>query len=343
MNIILSIDYEIFGDGSGNVNSCMIKPLDKMLELASRYHASLVIFAETMEIQVLQDSEQYKTESEAICKQLQVAYANGHDVQLHLHPQMQGANIQANGQFGSLKAEKWRIGNLDKNETQQLIKQGKQWLEQLLQPIDKHYQCIAFRAGGWCIQPSEAIISSLLENGVLIDSTVAPGAKSADKSTWFDFRKSPLHKAYWKADSDILQPSSKGIYELPITTSNISWLKHLSIIINNMHNDSLAPDCHGSYNVPGEKNSRLLSKIRKLANLGHVMLDISTMPAETLIKITQNWQNKFAHESDLTAVAIGHTKNFSSRSAIEFEKYLQWAKKQNHQFISYQQWGNKHY
>jgi len=341
MNIILSIDYEIFGDGSGSMNACMVKPLDKMLALSSQYNALLSIFAETMEIKALQASKHFKVEADAVCQQLQSASKNGHDVQLHLHPQWQDAGFSGD-QLNPLNTEKWRIGNLAKDETTQLIKEGKQWLEQLIRPICEDYQCVAFRAGGWCIQPSQAIIESLQENDIALDSTVAPGAKSTSKADWFDFSKAPQNKAYWKADNDVMKPATKGIYELPIATGRIGLFNHLRIILDNMSHDSLAPDCSGSYSIPGVKDSRLLSKFRKLSNLGHVMLDISTMPAETLIKITSDWQKKFPNDTNVTAVAIGHTKNFSKRSALEFEKYLQWAEQHNHQFITYQQWLKNH-
>lgn len=340
MNIILSVDYELFGDGSGSTNACMYKPLNIMLELASQYNAPLSIFVETMEIQTLQTSLHNKTETDAICQQLQIACQNGHDLQLHLHPQWQGAKI-TNDQLSVLNTEKWRIGNLTKNEIAQLVKEGKQWLEELLKPVCPNYQCIAFRAGGWCIQPSADVIKVLQDNNFLVDSTVAPGAKSSAKADWYDFSKAPQNKAYWKSDTDVTQPSSKGIYELPITTGEIGMYKHLKIILNNMSRNTLAEDCIGSYAIPGDKESRFLSKLRKLSGLGHVMLDISTMPAETLIKITQEWQQKFKNNDDVTIVAISHTKNFSKQSALEFEKYLQWAKKQNHQFITYQQWLKK--
>lgn len=343
MNIILSIDYETFGDGSGSMNACMLNPLNRMLELTSQYDALLSVFVETMGIQTLQTSNQYKIETDAVCKQLQMACQNGHDIQLHLHPQWQGAKVTDN-QLSALNAEKWRIGNLPKEEVTELIKEGKQWLEDLISPVCPSYQCIVFRAGGWCIQPSTNVIEALQKNNILVDSTIAPGAKSSAKTDWYDFSNAPLKKAYWTFDKDVMQPSSpssKSIYELPITTGKIGLYQHLKIILNNISRDTLASDCVGSYSIPGVKESRLFSKLRKLSSLGNVMLDISTMPAETLIKVTQEWQQKFQNDADVTVVAIGHTKNFSKQSAFELEKYLQWAKEQNHQFITYKQWLKK--
>ncbi|MEE9351327.1 MAG: hypothetical protein V3U78_03615 [Thiotrichaceae bacterium] len=345
MNIILSIDYEIFGDGSGSMDTCMVKPLDNMLSIASDYNASLSIFAETLEIQSLLTSAHHSQQANSVCRQLQTACKAGHDVQLHLHPQWHSASVDVSNKSFTLHAENWRIGNVSKPVVEELIKQGKHWLEQLLQPACSDYQCVAFRAGGWCIQPSKPVIEALMNNDLYIDSTVAPGANNSVKEDWYDFRKAPDDLAFWKVYSDVTQPASTGLYELPITTGEIGYLKHLNIILSNMYFDSLAPDCVGSYGIPGIKESALLSKLnqlRKLSKLGHGMLDISTMPAETLIAITQSWQRKFPANADVTAVAIGHTKNFSKRAAIEFEKYLKWADAQNHQFITYQQWHKNH-
>ena len=340
MNIILSIDYEIFGDGSGCMDSCMVKPLDNILNLCSQYGALLSIFAETMEISAFQASNLRKSEADLVCQQLQQASKEGHDVQLHLHPQWQDASF-SQGQLNPLDSNKWRIANLGIDEQTQLIKTGKEWLENLIRPVCADYQCVAFRAGGWCIQPSHSIIQSLQENNIAIDSTVAPGAKNNSRADWFNFSKAP-QMAYWKVDTDVLEPALNGIYELPITTSKIGILNHLGIILDRMTNDLPPHGCEGSYSIPGVNESRLFSKLKKLSNLGHVMLDISTMPANALIKITENWQRKFPDDPDVTAVAIGHTKNFSTRSALEFEKYLDWAVQQNHQFTTYQQWLKKH-
>ena len=337
MNIILSIDYEIFGDGSGSMDACMLKPLHSMLRIAEQYHALLSIFAETLEIQALLDSEDDAEQAQAVCQQLQQACRDGHDIQLHLHPQWQGADVNT-----SLKADQWRIGDVSKSMMEQMISEGKHWLEDLLQPVRTDYQCIAFRAGGWCIQPSAPVIGSLQDNGIMLDSTVAPGARNSARADWYDFRDAPANQPWWRVNNDVLQPSSTGIYELPITTGKISRLKHLGIILNNMYHDSLAPNCTGSYRIPGVKESALISKLRKLSGLGHAMLDISTMPADTLVNITESWQRQHHGRDDVTIVAIGHTKNFSQRAAREFAQYLQWAKTQGHQFTTYQQWLQKH-
>jgi hypothetical protein len=87
MNIILSIDYEIFGDGSGSMDACMVKPLDNMLAIASEYNALLSVFAETLEIQSLLTSAHHTKHANSVCRQLQKVCRAGHDVQLHINPQ----------------------------------------------------------------------------------------------------------------------------------------------------------------------------------------------------------------------------------------------------------------
>ena len=38
-HLILTVDYELFGNGSGDIVNCVIKPTAMMLDIADRYNA----------------------------------------------------------------------------------------------------------------------------------------------------------------------------------------------------------------------------------------------------------------------------------------------------------------
>src|SRR5262245_15530206 len=96
---------------------------------------------------------------------LREALTAGHDIQLHLHPQW----LDAKHEDGTwrLNYTKWAISTLPPEEMESILRNGKAYLERLLKPINADYECIAFRAGAYCIQPSATVSESLRKLNIL--------------------------------------------------------------------------------------------------------------------------------------------------------------------------------
>ncbi len=92
---------------------------------------------------------------------------------------------------GQLDLSRWRIADLSDGEIRVLLKEGRTWLEDLARSRQPDYRCIAFRAGGWCIQPSERVVRTLRKLDFLIDSSVAPGMRNTTKGEWVDLYQGP--------------------------------------------------------------------------------------------------------------------------------------------------------
>ena len=43
-SLVLTLDYELYGNGSGNVFQHIIAPTEKILQLADKYNAKITIF-----------------------------------------------------------------------------------------------------------------------------------------------------------------------------------------------------------------------------------------------------------------------------------------------------------
>lgn len=338
-HLILTVDYEIFGNGSGNIDCCVIKPAASMLAITERFHAPITFFVETLEFIALEQSADMKKGVKQIREQLSKAIGSGHDAQLHIHPQWHNAKYLSNGTW-KLDLDRWRIGDLEEHQVTDLIQRGKSWLEELLQPVKESYSCNTFRAGGWCIQPSEVVINAMRKNGIEIDSTVAPGFRNSTKGAWSDFRNAP-DKSHWRVVSNVCIPAKSGIWEVPIITGKINRLRHMQAIKSSrsMDNGGMAKGCCGSYKGPDSKLQATLGEVGKLLRLGHVMLDFSTMPADVLIDITTHWLARYSDSTHpVPIVAIAHTKNFTTASADALNTYLEWAHVNHIQFSTYWQW-----
>ena len=47
--LLLTLDYELFGDGSGDVFKHIVEPTNSVLEVAERYGAKITVFFEVVE------------------------------------------------------------------------------------------------------------------------------------------------------------------------------------------------------------------------------------------------------------------------------------------------------
>jgi hypothetical protein len=145
-----------------------------MMRVAESIGAPLTFFVDTLEFQAMSTAKQFRESVVRVSEQISVAIGRGHDAQLHLHPQWKNARLDENGNWIH-DMSLWRIGDLAKNDVREMLREGKTWLETLCRPVSSDYRCLAFRAGGWCIQPSDFVVRELIDLGFKIDSTVAPG------------------------------------------------------------------------------------------------------------------------------------------------------------------------
>ncbi|RLJ22075.1 hypothetical protein DJ030_02570 [bacterium endosymbiont of Escarpia laminata] len=317
--LILTVDYEVFGDGSGQPRPCVLESTERILAIAESRGVPLTLFVEALEFAAMEREPACQAQSDAVRLQLTEALARGHDLQLHLHPQWWDAKLDPAGNW-QLDLSRWRIGDLPFHEVAGLLEQGKVWLEGLGRQQRPDYRCIAFRAGGWCIQPSALVLAALSDQGFLIDSTVAPGLRNATAGEWSDFRDAP-DLPFWNVDQNLTVPVSHGVWEFPILTGRVARLDHLKAL----RKAGLAEGCQGSYRGPRGAAARLYGRLSRLRQLGAVMLDFSTLPAPQLIEITRQWCERFAGEpASLPLAAIGHSKNFTATSERALTEYLDW-------------------
>jgi len=338
-HLILTVDYEVFGNGQGCVKACVTEPAARMMRLADRFGAPVTLFAEAAEFMAM-ERELGASAVRDVRAQLAGAVRAGHDVQLHLHPQWHGATRRSDGTW-DLALELWRIGDLSEDNAEELIAAGKGWLDDVAFSSRPGAGCIAFRAGNWCIQPSAAVVRSLRRLGFLVESTVVPGMKRSGDGEWSDFRSVP-NLPFWRVEDDVCEASATGLWEVPIASAKLARHEQLlaELQARSTRNSRFAPDCQGAY-LSDSKGplERMAGNVRKLLDLNFAKLDFSTMPLQSLIDITGDWTRRFAHAQPPTpVVAIAHTKTWTNRSMETFEAYLQWARDAGVRFSTYSEW-----
>ena len=67
---------------------------------------------------------------------------------------------------------------------------------------NNNYECVLFRAGALCIQPSEIPIEKMRKVGLIADSSVTQGEYS---EKFYDFREAPSNIIPWYSTKDIVK------------------------------------------------------------------------------------------------------------------------------------------
>jgi hypothetical protein len=177
IHLALVDDWEVRGNGSGDPRVLQFAPMQRLTEVYRKFGIRGSFNAEVMqqltyrsfqgrfpELKVLADEwEEVLTDS----------FRQGHDIQLHLHPQWVGAKYEGHGNW-NLRGD-WSIINYPSQQIRALLLSGKEFLETLLRKVDPAYSCVSFRAGSWCAAPSDSLLPILAELGFVFDMSIVAG------------------------------------------------------------------------------------------------------------------------------------------------------------------------
>lgn len=331
-NLIITADYEVFGNGSGDVVTCMVNPTKNLLDICNSTKAKLTIFMDVCELWAFEEVEKNGfwdldySPSEQIRDQLKYAVKNGHDIQLHFHPQWLDYKYLGKGSW-KLNHDKWRLPSLNKDEIDSLFKRGKATLENLLQPIKKDYVCNVFRAGGWCIQPEEIILKAMQKHGFKIESSVAVGVTNPQKERYFDFTSAP-DLPQWRVDSKVTVATEGSMLEVPIFTAEMDGITRSSFLAKRIKRKiALMPAGCSGYTESAHKKSKM-SKVVDLLKTQKSMFNFSdaTTVEEMRWFIGQARKKYQSQKGNIPLVMIGHPKTFANEK--ELKEFLFWASKQ---------------
>ncbi len=230
MDLCLTLDYEVFGKGSGDIFRHMIDPTERLLRLFERKTLKTTIFFEVIEY--LKIREEWNSGNRmgyadnpaaAIEDQLRKAYHEGHDIQLHLHPQWINAVYE---EGWNVDKKYWRLPLVNRKECgcsiEELLVKGKKTIENIIKPVDENYRCTIMRAADFNIYPSGEICRAMRKAGIIADSSIIPGAAANDGYSYFNYIGIPTNIPFWFVNGEDLEEVStkyqdgRSLIELPI-------------------------------------------------------------------------------------------------------------------------------
>ncbi len=332
-HLVVSVDYEIFGNGEGDVRQHVVDPTERMAKLCEKYGAVLTVFFEVEEylaFEKFRDTlvKQLGYDPAALIRAQVIDLARrGHDIQLHLHPEWHRADYK-NGKW-ILQRDKMTVDSLfeTQEETTDFIAARKAVIEKMLAEAGRQEKVTVYRAGAFSAQPGAKLLPALAKNGFVIDSSVVKGlvAPKAHGGSGLDYRNAPSAKEPWRVSRDVIEVDPAGlIWEVPIYSK--MGRRYQQFTIRRLR-------AKFSKNIPKAQRQDMVQKLgvkkdpvsilKFLAQPIPIKLDFHNQPPSTLVHWSKSAPASPKGSPDVV-VLIGHTKEHTDDAA--FEKFLAFAK-----------------
>ena len=289
-----TFDYELFLGGSDySEYEVLIEPTDKLMRLFDSSGCKYTLFADTCSL--LQYKINGLTDFPTMAEeQLKRVISSGNDVQLHIHPHWRKA-VYANGEW-HIDNKYYRLHAF--SDIDNIIAENKNYLCGILREVDNSYRCIAFRAGGFCIQPEQEILKILKDNDII------------DYPHYFDYRKLKRRTSWWfdaiQGISD--RQTDSTLLEIPVATSGIGFSK-VKLFLNKM--SPVIPQNKGKYinEIETEKKNVIREMIKLVSRflLDPYMCEFDCADYKRMIKIIKPYINECKNKNKAMAI-IGHPK-----------------------------------
>lgn len=315
-SLVLSVDYEIFGNGSGDARQHIIEPTWRMAEACEKFGAPLTVYFEVEEYLAFQRERArllpllgYDPATE-IRQQIVSLARRGHDIQLHLHPEWVGAHLSEIGRW-QLRVHQRTVDCLfpTAEETSTYIAERKRVIDELLAEAGCKHQVTAYRAGAFCAQPGQKLLYALRQNGFVLDSSVVKGMHRRDEHVSYDFSTAPAARTHWQVSSDVAREDPAGsVTEVPIYSQMGRRYQQLTL---------KRLTAKFARHVPKEKQAEMMGQLRVrktpagiarfLLQRFPIKLDFHNMTAGQMLRWIRRAPEPVEGDEDVL-VLIGHTK-----------------------------------
>lgn len=331
VNIALTFDYELFfGENFGSYDEILFNPTTQLMDLLDKYNTKATFFVDVLSVYM---QEKYGNKDYCInfIEQIQDMVLRGHDVQLHIHSNWLKSKFvdgKWNFDVNSYAIHSFGFDENEELSVQKIIKWGKTYLENVLKQVEPKYRCIAYRAGGYMIQPHQNLFSILKDNDIIIDSSIALRQKAVGllsydysnlgkQNSWWISKKLPLERCVSNIEGTI--------YEVPVGYIKSSLIRRL--LRPSFEKVLRLSERRGSYigtnlNKENDVNdSWLVVKLKRLFSYTATYRLLSFDSVHYKLMISQI-RKLYKKDKSITVAAIGHPKLIDSVWLENFEGLL---------------------
>lgn len=328
--ICFTADYELFfGKNFKSEDEVLIAPTYELMQTLERGGARLSILADVLCI-MKYENEGLHDFAQAASEQLMEAARGGHDVQLHLHPHWITSTRTPSGWKFDMKRYRLHDFGFGEGGAGEIIRMSKAYLEDIIRKAKPDYSCMAFRAGGWCMQPEEELLRALLGEGIWIDTTIYRGAR-LKKPHYVDFTQVPDMANWWVApELGIMYDAGFGsdkVFEVGIGSfwdMPTMWQRKLATMkIKSERGIGRRP----ARGMPADReNSPMGRALRRLDQFlfQPVMFNFEASCREEMRWIVERYLEKLDCTGEDHYIAmLGHPKNMTDENLNELEGFLE--------------------
>ena len=172
VKIALTDDWELRGNGSGDVREMQVKPALQLMDAYEKIGIKNVFNIEVCQQLAFCEHSENKDildQARAWDETVKEMYARGHGVELHLHPQWHNAHRVDNRW---ILDRKWNLCDYSASEVDRFFKTSIDYLSERL----PDWKPFSFRAGSWGVAPSSHhIFFAMKKYGIQLDISLAEG------------------------------------------------------------------------------------------------------------------------------------------------------------------------
>lgn len=316
LKILLTFDYELPLGSVKDYQVGLFNPTDRLVEVANELKVPIVLFADICSA-IRYKQWDYANYFLPFKKQVQRALIDGHDIQLHVHPHWMNSTFAENGFVPSRNFSLSSFKNNDRGfSIEQIIDEAYGLLNEICVEVKHGYQCVAFRAGGYDVEPeSKRILNKLFDLGIRIESSVIKDFYLDYSFSKIDYSNIPP-SSHWliSKDGPITKAAHEGLLELPIASKPNSFTalvqRRVKKILNKDIYESRIYNNSGTgfLSISGKQNLR--SKYRAITNPTVLTFDREYRDVKDLESIVSYNVKKYAYETtDLYLTLIAHPKS----------------------------------
>lgn len=331
LKLCITFDYELFlGENFLPEEEILFRPAAGLAEMLKQEQVSATYFADVCSV-----TQHERFGQTAYCDgfaaQLRELYAMGHDVQLHIHPNWLNSSFR-DGKW-DISQEGYKLHDFgfdacSEDSAPAILRRGKDYLEQTLRTEDPAYRCVAYRAGGFCIQPERELLTALAELGIRIDSSVALKQVSRAAIQDYDFSRVPPALNWWmspdKGLGTAVSREDGAVYEVAIGAARNRLSKFWGIPKSGLHvagRSGAGTGIKMPGTQPGMARRLYLTVKRRLYSDGILSLD--TRGWQVLLRdIEEIYRQYGCGERDQYVAIICHPKLASEETIENMRRFV---------------------
>jgi hypothetical protein len=308
---IFTLDYEIYGNGTGALKELVYEPTERLLQVFDKWGARFVNYVEVAEFELI-EAAGTDAAIDHVKQQVKDMHRSGHEIALHLHPQWYNARFEQ-GQW-VLDYTEYNLCTLPQPRIAEIVDRSINYLGHMVD--NSQYSPISFRAGNWLFQPTQIAAQELSRKGLRIDSSVFKGGLQRNQT--LDYRPALKNGYYWPFSSNVNEPDPMGQWmELPIYAEMVPPWKMATSKRMGMGN-----------NFGGTRGNlqKKLNRAFDFMRLGYPLkFDFCRMTLDELTSMMDRVILQDQREPDTLKpiVAIGHSKDLGDLQTVDaFLSYL---------------------